>query len=92
MKGEFNYFSFYLPTIENVTAIEFFTTIIQGDVSILVSTTIKYPTMEDMFNNGDVEFGALTSVIMKGKKLKVGTYYIGVYGFAITDYTIGVAL
>lgn len=91
-KGETVYYSFYLPSVDNVTAMEFFLTVIQGDVSVMVSTTVKYPSLDDLSLNNDIVFGIMNSVIIEAGDLRVGTYYIGVYGYAITDFSIGVAI
>lgn len=93
MKGQINYYAFDLPSSVNISAIEFFATVIQGDVSLLVSQTILYPTLRDLTNQkNDVIFSIFNNIVIREPLIKGGYYYIGVYGYELTDYTIGVAI
>ena len=46
MTGTINYYAFELPSDENIRKIEFYTTVLQGDISLIVSQKIPYPTFD----------------------------------------------
>lgn len=58
----------------------------------MVSKIIKYPSLDDLSAPNDIVFSIFNSIIIEKEDLRVGDYYIGVYGYAMTDFAIGVAL
>lgn len=87
-----NFYSFELPSVEGIKSLQFVLNVIQGEACLLMSQTIKYPRMNDIDENNDLEFSLYSTLELLGNDLKVGTYYIAVHGFASTDYSIGVAV
>jgi hypothetical protein len=45
-----------------------------------------------MLKDNDMMLSFFNSVQVGEDNLKAGMYYIGVYGYAMTDFTIGVAI
>lgn len=79
--------------ITDITKIEFYLTIIQGDALLLVSMNKTYPTAQDILkSDNDIRSSIWNAVVIDGEGIKVGTYHIGVYGDAMTDYSISVAI
>lgn len=48
--------------------------------------------MTDLSNNNDIIFSLFNTVVIYKQNLKAGTYYIGIYGYAMSDYNIAVAI
>ena len=93
MQGTWNYYAFQLPSIENLVRLEFYATVIQGDVTLLLSQKKAYPSFDDTTDDdSDIQYSIWNSVILSQEDIKAGFYYIGVYGNSMTDYSIGVAI
>jgi hypothetical protein len=58
----------------------------------LVSKKIKYPSFDEMLSDNDILFSYYNKVAVTGQDLSVGMYYVGIYGYSVTDFTVGVAI
>lgn len=93
MQGSWNYYAFSLPSVENIIKIEFYATVIQGDVTLLLSQKKAYPSFEDYSDaDNDIQYSIWNSIILSNEDIKEGFYYIGIYGNSMTDYSLGVAI
>lgn len=58
---------------------------------MLISRAVKFPEFEDLTGN-DVKINIFGHYVIEGDQLTSGIYYIAIYGYEITDYTISVAI
>jgi hypothetical protein len=73
--------------------LEFYATVIQGDITLLMSKKKPYPNFDDTSTPDiDIQYSIWNSIILEQEDLKEGIYYIGVYGNSMTDYSLGVAI
>ena len=55
------------------------------------SKTEKYPTYEDI-DHGKAFTNWTDSIVLEKKDIYEGTYYLSVYAFALSEYTINLAI
>ena len=70
---------------------EIYTTVIQGDIAMLIARKNKFPEFETL-SDDDVEMNIFGHYVVEGNKLTKGIYYFAIYGYEVSDYTISVAI
>ena len=89
--GNYRYYSFSLASKEDIEQIDFFLTIMTGDVILIWSKTEKYPTYEDI-DKQKAFTNETDSIILDKENIYEGIYYLSVYAFEVSEYTIGLAI
>lgn len=65
---------------------------LEGDISLLLSRKIKYPSFDTYDQDPDIRFSVLGKIVIEGSNLTTGVYYASIYGYEISEYTISVAI
>lgn len=58
-----NYYAFDLPDVEGIVSLEFYVTVVQGEVTIMVSQKEAYPSFETNGNVSDVRYSFWNSLV-----------------------------